>query len=408
MNQKDPNQTINLSLHQQPDTEALSNRLIVLMSLGTFIIFFQGFMVAPLLPNLAGYFHATVRHTSFIEPAYLMGYGVFTLMYPPLTERFGRYKLMVFCMSMFVVLTICTGFAQTIDEMIIIRFLTGVGCAGVSPTTLGWIGNRFPYEKRGQALGIFFGLMAGGTALGSSAGALVTSVTGWQNLFFGVAGVGVIIIMLIIANRNHYIEPKSAVAKVQPTKRGSVSLGILSEKQAQKTYGFVLFNAMFHSGVFAWIGVLFYNRYNLGELGIGLALLGYGIPGLVLGPWLGKLADRYGRNRIIPIGIMIGAVTVIVLSISSIPLWCACALVISLSLSFDLTHPSFAALTSKFSNKRGEATGLFAFFLFTGYGLGSLVFSLIVTIGLNETFAVFGGVAFLIALFSRNVFKHER
>jgi predicted MFS family arabinose efflux permease len=408
MNQTETVQIINLPQHQQAETSGLSNRLIVLMSLGTFIIFFQGFMVAPLLPNLSGFFHSTVRHTSFIEPAYLVGYGSFTLMYPPLTERFGRYTLMVFCMSMFVVLTIVTGFAQSVNEMIVLRFLTGVGCAGVSPTTLGWIGNRFPYERRGQALGIFFGLMAGGTALGSSAGALLTAVTGWQNLFFGVAGVGFVIILLIIANREHYIDGKPAFASVRQTKRGSVSIKILSEKRAQKTYGFVLFNAMFHSGVFAWIGVLFYNRYHLDELGIGLALFGYGIPGLVLGPWLGKLADRYGRNRVIPIGIMIGSLTVIVLSFNAVPLWAACLLVVSLSLSFDLTHPSFAALTSKFSNKRGEATGLFAFFLFMGYGLGSLVFSLIVIIGLNETFAAFGLVALLLALLSKSAFKSEK
>ncbi|OQP41107.1 MFS transporter [Niastella yeongjuensis] len=378
------------------------------MSLGTFIIFFQGFMVAPLLPNLAGYFQATVRHTSFIEPAYLMGYGAFTLMYPPLSERFGRYKLILFCMSVFVVLTVITGFVQTIDQMIILRFFTGIGCAGVSPTTLGWIGNKIPYERRGQALGIFFGLMAGGTALGSSAGALLASVTGWQNLFFGVAGMGVIVMSLIITNREHYIDKKLASASNHTTRRGAISMQILSEKRARKTYAFVLFNAMFHSGVFAWAGVLFYNRYHLDEKGIGLALLGYGIPGLILGPWMGKLADRYGRNKVIPIGIIIGSLTVIVLSLPIIPLWAACILVVTLSLSFDLTHPSLAAVTSTFPNKRGEATGLFAFFLFTGYGVGSLVFSLIVIIGLNKTFAVFGVVALLISILSVRVFRYEK
>lgn len=408
MNQKDPNQAIDLFHDQHLETGVLSNRLIFLMSLGTFIIFFQGFMVAPLLPNLAGYFHATVRHTSFIEPAYLIGYGAFALIFPPLSERFGRYKLMAFCMSMFVVLTIFTGFARNINEMIILRFLTGIGCAGVSPTTLGWIGNRIPYKKRGQALGIFFGLMAGGTALGSSSGALLSSVTGWQTLFFGVAGAGVVFILIITANREHYVDASSTPASGPSTKRGSVSRQILSENRARKTYAFVLFNAMFHSGVFAWIGVLFYNRYHLDELRIGLALLGYGIPGLILGPWLGKLADRYGRNRIIPIGIVLGALTVIVLSFYNLPLWVACILVVSLSLSFDLTHPSLAALTFKFSNKRGEATGLFAFFLFIGYGLGSLLFSLIVTIGLNETFGVFGLAAFFIALLSIRVFRYEK
>lgn len=47
--------------------------LAVILSLGTFIIFFQGFMVAPILPELATLFHVSVRHVSFIEPAYLLG-----------------------------------------------------------------------------------------------------------------------------------------------------------------------------------------------------------------------------------------------------------------------------------------------------------------------------------------------
>jgi predicted MFS family arabinose efflux permease len=67
-----------------------NNGLVILLSLGTFIIFFQGFMVAPILPELSSLFHVSVRHVSFIEPAYLLSYGIATLIYAPLSDYYGR------------------------------------------------------------------------------------------------------------------------------------------------------------------------------------------------------------------------------------------------------------------------------------------------------------------------------
>lgn len=164
---------------------------------------------------------------------------------------------------------------------------------------------------------------------------------------------------------------------------------------------------MFHSGVFAWTGYFFFKNYQLDEQGVGFALLGYGIPGLLLGPLLGKLADKYGRNRIIPIGILIGAVSAILLSMNY-SLAASCIFIVTLSFGFELTHPLFAAIITTLSPKKGAATGLFAFFLFMGYGFGSLVFSLIVNIGLHKAFRLFGIVAFVGAFMAAYHFKKER
>lgn len=126
---------------------------VLVISLATFIIFFQGLMVAPLLPMLSGYFNTTVRHVSFIEPSYLLGYGLFTLVYAPLSDRFGRYKVIILSLLLFTVLTAITAMAGSINQMIFMRLLTGLGAAGVAPTTIGWISDTYPYERRGHALG---------------------------------------------------------------------------------------------------------------------------------------------------------------------------------------------------------------------------------------------------------------
>lgn len=380
--------------------------LVTILSLGTFIIFFQGFMVAPLLPGLSMTFHVSVRQVSFIEPAYLLGYGSATLIYGPLSDKYGRLPIILFSLSCFILLTACTSFCHSIAQMITLRLLTGLGAAGVAPMTIGWISDKFPYERRGHALGIFFGCMAGGTAFGSSVGALLASKLGWPVLFGIVAVVGVFILMLLIVYRDDFKQRSPGTAGSFVTLYRSVK-EIFLLPRGWRTYLFVLFNGMFHSGVFAWAGYFFYKNYQLDEQEVGLALLGYGIPGLLFGPLLGRFADRYGRNRIIPIGILVGALSSILLSMHY-SLAACCVFVVTLSFGFDLTHPLFAAIITTLSPKKGVATGLFAFFLFMGYGLGSLIFSLIVTMGLNQAFRVFGVLAVVAAIIAVNIFKDEK
>lgn len=379
---------------------------VYMLSLATFVVMFQGFMVAPLLPTLSEQFGTNVRHVSFIEPAYLLGYGFFTLVYAPLSDRFGRFRIVAFCLVTFSLFTLLTAFVDGTNQMIFLRLLTGIGAAGIAPTTISWISDTYPYEKRGHALGIFFGNVAGGTAFGASTGGLITSLIGWQWLFVGVAIIGLIIFALILIKQKNIFGQRETVAK----SRDNILLSfrsILSTRRARRTYFYVLFNGMFHSGIFAWLGYFFYTNYGLNQLHIGLALLGYGIPGLLLGALLGRLADHYGRNKIIPLGLFLGAVTVLLLS-QHFSLAASCVLVALLSLGFDLSHPLFAAIATTFSSKKGAATGLFAFFLFSGYGLGSLILSLIVNIGLDRAYQLFGVSMLVAALCSIFVFRKEK
>lgn len=378
---------------------------LVFLSLGTFIVFFQGFMVAPILPELSALFHVPVQQVSFIEPAYLLSYGVATLFYAPLSDRIGRLPVVLTSLACFITLTFATGFSHSIDQMIALRLFTGLSAAGIAPTTIAWIGDRFPVEKRGHALGIFFGFMAGGTALGSSAGALLTAAIGWQGLFWMVAAIACSILGILLFTRDNFRQIKNENHSDLFNTMVSYKAVFLLPR-GWRTYLFVLLNAMFHSGVFAWTGYFFYKNYRLNETGVGLALLGYGIPGLFLGPWLGKLADRYGRRKIIPVGLFTGAWSAIMLSAHP-PLMASCIFVACLSLGFDGSHPLFAGIITTLTGKKGVAIGLFAFVMFMGYGLGSLVFSLLIDRGLNRTFLIFGLVEALAAFGAVHVFKNE-
>ena len=66
------------------DTPAVLHRrerLLWVLSAATFIIFFQAFMVAPIIPALSHAFGTSVERVGLIVPAYLIPYGIATLAY---------------------------------------------------------------------------------------------------------------------------------------------------------------------------------------------------------------------------------------------------------------------------------------------------------------------------------------
>ncbi len=160
------------------------------------------------------------------------------------------------------------------------------------------------------------------------------------------------------------------------------------------------YNAILHSGIFTWLGLYFDARYGLGETGIGLAILGYGVPGFLFGPPIGRLADRYGRARLIPLGLALGAAAALLLA-AHLHIVLAALVVALLSLGYDLTQPLLAGIVTDLSAKRGQAMGLNVFTPFVGFGLGSFVFQLLLPLGFSAALAVFGlatAVATLVAL----------
>ena len=62
-------------------------RLLRMLAAATFIIFFQAYMVAPIIPALASTFGTSVEKVGLIVPAYLIPYGIATLIFGLLADR---------------------------------------------------------------------------------------------------------------------------------------------------------------------------------------------------------------------------------------------------------------------------------------------------------------------------------
>ena len=393
-----------VSGRQQSETQR--ERLLWILSLATFLIFFQAYMVAPLIPRLASGFAVSAQAVGLIVPAYMIPYGVSTLFYGLLSDRLGRRPILMTSLVAFTALTAATASAQSVSQMVAWRLLTGLGASGVVPLALALMGDLFPYEQRGRPLGWLFGAMAGGMAFGSTVGVLLEPFVGWRILFVGVAALSALVPLLLLPYRSFL----SGTVTTSALSTGTILRGygaLLSTGPGLRTYGYVFVNGLFHSGVFTWLGLYFAERYELGEVGIGLALLGYGVPGFLLGPLIGRAADRWGRRWLLPAGLAIAAASAALL-VPELPLLGAVLAVTALSLGYDMTQPLLAGIVTALGRQRGgQAMGLNVFMLFTGFGLGSLLFGEALRLDWPAALGLFSAVQLAAALLAVPLFRSE-
>jgi predicted MFS family arabinose efflux permease len=380
--------------------------LLCVLTAATFLIFFQAYMVSPLIPRLSVLFGVSAQTMGLIVPAYMIPYGVSTLFYGLISDRLGRLPIMLTSLIAFVILTAVTATSQSSGAMVAWRLLTGLGASGVVPLGLALIGDLFPYERRGRPLGWMFGAMAGGMAFGSTLGVLVEPFIGWRTLFVVVAASATLTLVLLLPYRS-LIRVSAARSKLSLHQVLAGYRGLVSTVRGARTYAYVLLNAIFHSGVYTWLGLYFTRRYGVGEVGVGLALLGYGVPGMILGPVVGRIADRWGRRWLIPMGLMVAALSAAIL-IPGVPLLPAALAVTTLSLGYDMTQPLLAGIVTSFDPKRGgQAMGLNVFALFTGFGLGSLLFGGALSAGFGPALAIFSGILLVAAIAAFGLFREE-
>ena len=369
-----------------------------------FLIFFQAFMVAPLIPSLASLFHVSEEGLGCVVPTYMIPYGVGSLALGFVSDRLGLRGIVLSSLGAFVVLTALTATSGSAGQLLAWRGLTGACACGVVPLGLVWVGKTYAPTERGRPMGWVFGAMAGGMAFGSTLGALFAPLIGFRGLFLGVALCGAAVLVAFVRHRRWL---GSADDRTVPSLSEVVQgyRRLLTTPLGWRTYAFVFLNGVFHSGTYTWLGVFFARHYGLSEARIGLALLSYGVPGFFLGPLIGRAVDRWGRSTLLPLGFFVAGVSAWALG-GAPPLLIACIAVGTLSLGYDLSQPLLAGLVTIIGGERkGLAMGLNVFTLFVGSGLGSLLFGHLLRWGFGTALASFAALQLVGSLLSLRLFS---
>ena len=398
--------------HISPATQ----RSILLLSFATFASMVAQRVCDAMLPELSREFDVSLAQAAQVVSVFAVVYGLSQLVYGPLGDRKGKYRIVALATLACSVGCLMAVFAGSLNGLLTARVLVALGAAGIIPLSMAWIGDQVAYEHRqatlarvglGTTLGLVGGQLAGG---------LFTDTVGWRWAFACLTLLFAIVGSLLWADWRRQqavpVPPGNDQPVVHP---GFVkqSLMILTGQWSRIVLVVALIEGAVGFGVMAiWPSHLHH------ELGLSLSASGaivglFGLGGLGYMLVAGRMIARLGEPGLVLGGVGLLGLSCLVLGFT--PYWGLAALASPVAgFGFFMFHNTMQINATQMAPAaRGTAVSLFAMGLFTGQSLGVMLAATltdrmgsgwVITLSGAVLFAV--GAVFAQALKRRDAFMH--
>lgn len=262
----------------------------VVLALGLFVVGTNAFVIAGLLPQIAGTLHTTPAAVSVSITTYSLVVAVAAPAISILLPRMPRSALMAAGLAVFAVGTAVAAAAPDLGWFVAGRTFSGIGGAALVPTATAAAAALSAPEKRGRALALVGAGFTLATAVGSPLGTALGGVAGWRFALWCVVGLGAVLAALIplVVRR----VPLAAPAGLRRRLAALADLRVLA-LLATTVFMIAGFNIVY-------IFSAAVTRASTGGAGPLLAalLLAYGVAGVVGNVVAGPLTDRFGSRRV--------------------------------------------------------------------------------------------------------------
>ncbi|WP_104492168.1 multidrug effflux MFS transporter [Acinetobacter indicus] len=201
-------------------------------------------MYLPSLPTIADDFSTSVAAVQKTITIFLVGLSLGMLVYGPLSDRYGRKKLLMVGMAIYILATLGCIFAQKIEQLQLFRLLQAIGGASASVLSRALVRDLFSNAEIPKILSLMHIITMIATLIAPLAGALIIEYFHWTGIF----------IFLLIYSFLGMLWAKSSIpsppSKDQPTGIIHNYITVLSNRYA---WAFMLCNSFSFGGMFAYI-----------------------------------------------------------------------------------------------------------------------------------------------------------
>ena len=185
--------------------------VLVLASAANLMVGLDALVVSTALTEIGRELGASIEALEWTVNAYGLSFAAFLLTAAVLGDRFGRRRVFVAGLLLFVAASCACALASSIGWLIAARAAQGVGAAIVMPLALAQISAAFPPERRGWALGIYSSCAGLSTVLGPIVGGVVTQGLAWRWIFWINLPIGLVAAALAVVRLRETFGARQAI-----------------------------------------------------------------------------------------------------------------------------------------------------------------------------------------------------
>ncbi len=165
----------------------MSRNRIILVTIGIMLSLFLASMestvVATATPTIVGQLGG-LKQYSWVFSAFMLASTTTVPLYGKLSDLYGRRKLYLAAMTLFLTGSVLCGLANTMTQLILARAVQGVGAGGVLPLAFILIGEMFSLEQRTKMQGVFSGVWGVSSIVGPLLGGFLVDQLSWRWIFY--------------------------------------------------------------------------------------------------------------------------------------------------------------------------------------------------------------------------------
>jgi MFS transporter, DHA2 family, multidrug resistance protein len=152
------------------------------------------------LPHIGGELSATQEQISWVLTSYIVAAAIMIPVTGWLADRYGRKKVLVLSVIGFTVSSALCGVAQSLTQIVLFRFLQGLGGAALVPQSQAVLLDINPPERQGRAMAVWVLAVVVGPAIGPVLGGWLTDNYSWRWVFFINIPFGVLAVLGLLSS----------------------------------------------------------------------------------------------------------------------------------------------------------------------------------------------------------------
>lgn len=258
----------------------------------------QVMIISPILPKIGLELQTSESLLGYLVTVYATMIGVFAIIMGPLSDKIGRRKILLIGSSGMTIALLLHGLADSFTSLLILRAFAGMAGGVLSGSAVSYVGDYFPYEKRGWANGWIMSGIAMGQILGIPLGTFLAEFYGFKFpfvLFGGIMSLTTILIFFKLPQPDVELQ-LSKITLGSTFKKYGTLLKQTDIKAVATSYLLMFLSlSIFLIYLPAWLS----KEFGVSLTEIGWLFFAGGIVNAITGPNAGKLSDSIGRKNMI-------------------------------------------------------------------------------------------------------------